>query len=115
MRVVYKKCSNKGFTLIELLAVIIIMGIIMLVGIPATIKIIENSRKEVFEKSVGGIARSALLETKSNAVDGEELTYKYENGYWGEIDLEIDGEIPKYVEIKVKDEKLCDDRWKILC
>ncbi len=43
-----KKINSKGFTLIELLAVITIMGILLLVAIPAISKVIENSRKDAF-------------------------------------------------------------------
>ena len=43
-----KKLNSKGFTLIELLAVITILGILMLVAIPAISRTIENSRKDTF-------------------------------------------------------------------
>ena len=43
-----KKINDKGFTLIVLLAVIVIMGILMMVAIPAVPRTIENSRKDTF-------------------------------------------------------------------
>lgn len=65
-----KKLNRKGFTLIELLAVITIMGILMLVAIPAVSRTIENSRRDTFMDT----AKSYMNAIK-NAVAADELYY----------------------------------------
>lgn len=96
--------NKNGFTMIELLATITIMAILMLVAIPAITSIIEDARISTFEKSVGGIARAAMMESESmNDGSGETFMYKYENEAWQGIDFEIDGEIPKYMEVEVNE------------
>ena len=63
-----KKINSKGFTLIELLAVITIMGILMLVAIPAVSRTIENSRRDSF----ADVAKT-YINTVRNAVIADEL------------------------------------------
>lgn len=56
--------NNKGFTLIELLAVIVIMGVLMMVAVPAVTKYIERSKKDAYvdtAKSYINSARYMLL------------------------------------------------------
>ncbi len=96
--------SNFGFTMIELLATITIMGIIMTLAIIAIGSIIENSRKKTFENSVGGITRTAIIETESmNTGSGNIYLYKYDNNSWTGYSLDIDGNVPKYIELEVND------------
>ena len=63
-----KKLNSSGFTLIELLAVITIMGILMMVAIPAVSRTIENSRRDSFAT----IAQN-YINTVRNSVMADEL------------------------------------------
>ena len=63
-----KNLGRKGFTLIELLAVITIMGILMLVAIPAVSRTIENSRRDTF-----ATLAKQYITTVRNAVLADEL------------------------------------------
>lgn len=63
-----KKGKQGGFTLIELLAVITIMGILMMVAIPAVSRTIENSRRDTFANTA-----KAYVDAVKNAVSTDEL------------------------------------------
>ncbi|MBE6158160.1 MAG: type II secretion system protein [Firmicutes bacterium] len=63
------KKNQKGFSLIELLAVIVIMGILMLVGIPAVKKYVTNSKKDVYVNAV-----QTYVKATKTAFENEDLT-----------------------------------------
>src|SRR5574344_609742 len=73
-----KKINKKGFTLIELLAVIVILGVIMVIAVPAVTKYIDNSRKEGFTKTASGVVDAARLYYSNEYGNSSELTIEFE-------------------------------------
>lgn len=120
------KLNNYGFTLIELLAVITIMGILMIVGIPAISSIIFNSRKDVAETSVRRYANEVNKEIKDYEIATSEVndgTYSImKNGYvclgtydvgsdtcaGGMLEVEMEGHSPESGEIEIFNKKVVD-------
>jgi prepilin-type N-terminal cleavage/methylation domain-containing protein len=62
-----KKIKYKGFTLIELLAVITIIGVVLLIAVPAVTSIIENAKDNVFHSNERLMAISAENYYKMNS------------------------------------------------
>lgn len=57
-----KKMNKKGFTLIELLAVIVILGVLLAIAVPAVTKYINSSKKSTFITNVKQYVDSARTE-----------------------------------------------------
>ena len=73
--------NNKGFTLIEILAVIIVLGIIMIIAIPAVTKNISDTRETTFITTTNidffdsNVLKKAKL-IKVNNSNLEEINYE---------------------------------------
>ena len=54
--------KKKGFTLIEVIAVIVIIGIVMLIAVPAVINYTRSSNQAVYANNVGSFIEQAKLQ-----------------------------------------------------
>lgn len=73
------KLNKKGFTLIELLAVIVILGVLMIVAVPAIGGVINNSRQNAMISSAKMYISTAQNLAAEDLVDGSStLTLCYD-------------------------------------
>ncbi|WP_226036528.1 competence type IV pilus major pilin ComGC [Aquibacillus saliphilus] len=103
MKKAFKKLNNaKGFTLVELLAVIVILGIIVAIAVPAIGNIIDNAETKADEAQVELILDAARLADANddfgdNDTDSEmSVSELVSNGYLTENATSTsDNELPK--------------------
>lgn len=104
--------KNKGLTLVELLATTLVMGIIILIGIPIMSKIVLQSREKAFNDIVTNIIYDIDKKCNSELLFGIETAKEYvftSSGVEPKIDLKgklpISGsiEVNSNCEIKITD------------
>ena len=95
-----KKLNRRGFTLIELLAVIVIMGILMLVAIPAFQKYINNAKRDTFQSTVKtyvNTVRTAYAAGKISCGAGNSCFVSFKDlrkeGFIDDDNTNIDGKV----------------------
>jgi prepilin-type N-terminal cleavage/methylation domain-containing protein len=62
--------KNKGFTLVELVIVIVILGIIAAVTVPAYVDIREDAKLSALKATLGTLRAAIALKYAESAVDG---------------------------------------------
>ncbi len=66
-----KKTNKKGFTLVELLAVIVILGVLLMIAVPAIQNIITKSRKNAFQSAIKLAIENVETMASTEKVTGE--------------------------------------------
>lgn len=96
--------NKKGFTLIEVIAVVVIMGILALIAIPNTTRLLNGGKKEQMITEAGILISKAKYEYKMSNGTKEEFTFE------DYLKDKTDGYGNLYTEGKVKYE---NDKYQV--
>lgn len=77
-----KKLNNKGYTMFELLAVVLIMGILSVIMVPAIGRVILNSKRTAYADTALSYIRSAKVKIASKEI---KKTYDVDTTYYIDI------------------------------
>ncbi len=73
--------KEKDFTLVELLAVIVILGIILAIAVPALGRVIENAQEDANAEEIALVEDADRLYFVANSVDSVDVDVLLGQGY----------------------------------
>lgn len=92
--------KNKGFTLVELMGVIVLLGILVLIAVPAITGVLKSSKDDLYESQLKTIETAA----RNWASDEENISKLPDSGSCIYVEL---GTLKKgeYVDLNIKNPK----------